>query len=132
MRSLVLFLVGLAVGAMCTLIAVNALDRGTSHHDAVMALMGQQMKSIDQSIKASRCASTDLTPRLQTLRFVANDIEPAFPDLQAVEQFGRYAAGLRRAADAALMTPPANSAAAAAALTSLDKACDSCHRDFKG
>ena len=120
MRSLVLFLVGLAVGAMCTLIAVNALDRGTSHHDAVMALMGQQMKS------------TDLTPRLQTLRFVANDIEPAFPDLQAVEQFGRYAAGLRRAADAALMTPPANCAAAAAALTSLDKACDSCHRDFKG
>ena len=67
MRSLVLFLVGLAVGAMCTLIAVNALDRGTSHHDAVMTLMGQQMKSIDQSIKASRCASTDLMPRLQTL-----------------------------------------------------------------
>lgn len=132
MRSLVLFLVGLAVGAMCTLIAVNALDRGTSHHDAVMALMGQQMKSIDQSVKASRCASTDLTPRLQTLRFVANDIEPAFPDLQADEQFGRYAAGLRRAADAALMTPPANCAAAAAALTSLDKACDSCHREYKG
>jgi cytochrome c556 len=132
MRSLVLFLVGLAVGAMCTLIAVNALDRGTSHHDAVMALMGQQMKSIDQSVKASRCASTDLTPRLQTLRFVANDIEPAFPDLQSDEQFGRYAAGLRRAADAALMTPPANCAAAAAALTSLDKACDSCHREYKG
>lgn len=132
MRSLVLFLVGLAVGALCTLIAVNALDRGTSHHDAVMSLMGQQMKSISQSVKASRCAATDLTPRLQTLRFVANDIEPAFPDLQADPQFGRYAADLRRAADAALMTPPANCAAAGAALTSLKKTCDACHRDFKG
>lgn len=132
MRSLVLFLVGLAVGALGTLITVNALDRGTSYPHAVMAMMGQQMMGLGRNVKVSRCASTDLTPRLQTLRFVANDIEPAFPDLQAVEQFGRYAAGLRRAADAALMTPPANCAAAAAALTSLDKACDSCHRDFKG
>ena len=132
MRSLILLLVGLLVGALCTLIAVNALDRGTAYPNAVMALMGQQMKAIDKSIKQSRCASTDLTPRLQTLRFVANDIEPAFADMQEEVQFGRYAADLRAAADAALMTPPANCAAASAALSKLDKACDSCHRDYKG
>ena len=132
MRSLILLLVGLLVGALCTLIAVNALDRGTAYPNAVMALMGQQMKAIDKSIKQSRCASTDLTPRLQTLRFVANDIEPAFTDMLDEVQFGRYAADLRAAADAALMTPPANCAAASAALSKLDKACDSCHRDYKG
>ena len=132
MRSLILLLVGLLVGALCTLMAVNALDRGTAYPNAVMALMGQQMKAIDKSIKQSRCASTDLTPRLQTLRFVANDIEPAFADMQEEVQFGRYAADLRAAADAALMTPPANCAAASAALSKLDKACDSCHRDYKG
>jgi hypothetical protein len=131
MRTLVLFLVGLAVGALCTLIAVNALNRGTAYPNAVMAMMGQQMKALDRSVKASRCASTDLTPRLQTLRFVANDIEPAFTDLQSDAQFGRYAADLRAAADAALMTPPASCAAASAALANLGKACDSCHRDFK-
>ncbi len=132
MRSLILLLVGLLVGALCTLIAVNALDRGTAYPNAVMALMGQQMKAIDKSIKQSRCASTDLTPRLQTLRFVANDIEPAFADMQDELQFGRYAADLRAAADAALMTPPANCAAASAALSTLKKSCDSCHRDYKG
>ena len=131
MRTVVLFLVGLVVGALCTLIAVNALHRGTAYPNAVMAMMGQQMKALDHSVKASRCASTDLTPRLQTLRFVANDIEPAFTDLQQDAQFGRYAAGLRAAADAALMTPPASCAAATAALDRLGKACDSCHRDFK-
>ena len=131
MRLVVLFLVGLLVGAMATLVAVNAMDRGTSHSHAVMAMMGQQMKALDQSIKASRCASTDLTPRLQTLRFVANDIEPAFADLQGEAQFGRYAADLRSAADAALMTPPASCTAAAATLANLDKSCDSCHREFK-
>lgn len=131
MRSLVLLLVGLVVGALFTIIAVNALDRGTAYPNAVMAVMGQQMKALDKSIKQSRCASADLTPRLQTLRFIANDIEPAFADLQAEAQFGRYASDLRAAADAALMTPPASCTAAVAALSNLDKACDSCHRDFK-
>lgn len=131
MRSLVMLVVGLLVGALCTVIAVNTLNRGTSYPNAVMAMMGQQMKAIDKSIKQSRCASTDLTPRLQTLRFVANDIEPAFAHMQADVQFGRYAADLRSAADAALMTPPASCAAAAAALSNLSKACDSCHRDYK-
>ena len=131
MRSLVLLVVGLLVGALCTIIAVNALNRGTAYPNAVMALMGQQMKAMDKSIKQSRCASTDLTPRLQTLRFVANDIEPAFADMQDEVQFGRYAADLRSAADSALMSPPASCAAATAALSNLDKACDSCHRDYK-
>ena len=131
MRSLILLVVGLLVGALCTVIAINALNRGTAYPNAVMALMGQQMKAIDKSIKQSRCASTDLTPRLQTLRFVANDIEPAFADMQDEVQFGRYAADLRSAADAALMTPPASCASASAALSKLDKACDSCHRDYK-
>ena len=131
MRSLVLLLVGLAVGALCTVILVNTLRRGTAYPNAVMAVMGQQMKALDKSVKQSRCASADLTPRLQTLRFVANDIEPAFADMQDEAQFGRYASDLRAAADAALMTPPASCTAAIAAISNLDKACDSCHRDYK-
>ena len=131
MRSLILLLVGLLVGALCTLIAVNALNRGTAYPNAVMALMGQQMKAIDQSIKQSRCASSDLAPRLQTLRFVANDIEPAFADMKDDVQFGRYAADLRAASDAALLTPPASCAAASETLSALNKTCDSCHRDYK-
>ena len=131
MRSLVLLLVGLAVGALGTLIAVNALNRGTAYPNAVMAMMGQQMKALDRSVKQSRCSSSDLTPRLQTLRFVANDIEPAFADLQGEAQFGRYASDLRAAADGALMTPPANCAAANATIAKLGKTCDSCHRDYK-
>ena len=131
MRSLVLFLVGLAVGALGTLITVNALDRGTSYPHAVMAMMGQQMMGLGRNVKVSRCASTDLTPRLQTLRFVTNDIEPAFADLQSDAQFGRYAADLRAAADAALMTPPANCTAAAAAISRIKKSCDACHREYK-
>jgi cytochrome c556 len=132
MRLLVLFLVGLAVGALGTLIAINALNRGTAYPNAVMAMMGQQMKAIDRSVKANHCAATDLVPRLQTLRFVANDIEPAFAGDIDDPQFNRYAADLRAAADGALANPPVSCAAASATLSNLGKACDSCHRDFKG
>ena len=131
MRLLVLFLVGLAVGALGTLVAINALHRGTAYPNAVMAMMGQQMKAMDRSIKQSRCSPADLTPRLQTLRFVANDIEPAFAEMKEQAQFGRYASDLRAASDAGLMAPPASCAAASATLSRLGKACDSCHRDYK-
>lgn len=131
MRSLVLLLVGLAVGALCTLIAVNTLNRGTAYHSAVMAMMGQQMKAMHGNIQASRCAATDLVPRLQSLRVVANDIEPSFPDLREDAQFGRYAADMRAAADAALLSPPTTCKAAEAAFSGLKKTCDACHRDYK-
>ena len=78
MRSLVMLLIGLFVGFALTLVGMNALRKGTAYPNGVMAVMGAQMKALDQSLKQNRCAATDLTPRLQTLRHVANDLEPAF------------------------------------------------------
>ena len=132
MRLIVLFLIGLAVGAAGTLIAINALNRQTPWSKGTMAVIGHQMKGFGDNVKANHCAATDLVPKLRTMRLVANDIEPAFAEDGKDPQFGRYAADLRAAADAALAKPPTNCAEANAALTRLDKACDSCHRDFRG
>src|SRR5262245_10119827 len=131
MKLVILFLVGLVVGAAGTLVAVNALHRGTAWDHAVMAEMGAQMKQVDASVKSNKCAATDLVPRLQTLRLVANDIEPAFAGDIDEPQFNRYAADLRAAADASLANPPMSCQAASATLSSIDKACDACHRDFR-
>lgn len=131
MRLIVLFLVGLVVGAAGAVLAVNAINRGPHFDKAIMTVMSQQMKAMDRSIKANRCSAADLTPRLQTLRFVANDIEPAFTDMQDEAQFGRYAGDLRAAADAGLQATPTSCAAAGATVTRLDKACDACHRDYR-
>ena len=132
MRLVILFLIGLAVGAAGTLVAINAMNRQTPWSKATMAVMGQQMKAIDQNVKANRCTVADFQAHLQTLRFVANDIEPAFAGDISEPQFARYAGDLRGAADAALAAPPASCKAASEALSSLGKACDSCHRDFRG
>ena len=132
MRIVVMFLVAMAIGAIGTLIAVNAMNRQLPWSRATMTVIGHQMHGIDTAVKANRCTSADVLPRLQTLRQVANDIEPAFADSITDPQFNRYAADLRAAGDAALANPPANCKAASEALTRLDKACDSCHRDFRG
>ena len=130
MRSLLLLLLGIALGAACSAYAVNALNRRSAYSDGVMTVMGHQMKSLGQNLKQNRCTPSDLTTQLQTLRLVANNIEPAFASMQGDAQFGRYASGLRAAADSALAAPLTSCALASAAVDKVDKACDSCHRDY--
>lgn len=131
MRQLILFLVGLFMGVALTLVGMNYLRRGTSHADGMMVVMGAQLKGLDKAVEQNRCGSADTLPRLQTLRLVANDIEPAFADMGEDQTFLRYASSLRAEADAALAQPPASCKAVADAVSRIDKACDACHRDYK-
>jgi hypothetical protein len=130
-KVIVLFFVALALGAIGTLVAINTLNRNTPWNKATMTVIAHQMKQMDDSLKANRCTGNDFVPRLQILRAVANDIEPAFAEDIKDPQFNRYAADLRAAADGALAAPPANCKVASATMSSLGKACDSCHRDFR-
>lgn len=131
MRSLVLVLIGLFVGFAATLIGMNALRKGTAYPNGVMAVMAAQMKALDESVKSNRCAATDLTPRLQTLRHVANDLEPAFLPTADDDRFAEHAGNLRAALDAALQAPPADCAAAGVALSKVGEGCKACHGEFK-
>ena len=132
MRSLILVLIGLFVGAAATLIAMNALRQGTAYPTGVMAVMSAQMGALNDSVKQNRCAATDLTPRLQTLRHLGNDLEPAFLPTQDDERFIAHASELRAALDAALSAPPADCAAAGVVVDRVNSGCQACHRDFKG
>ena len=125
----VLFVLGLAIGAVLTKMWSDAMHKREAYPHGVMAVLGAQMAALDKSVKANRCTANDLQPRLQTLRAVANDIEPAFQDEN--EAFGKHASALRGAADAAQATPPADCAAAAATLDRIGETCSACHRDFK-
>ena len=131
MRSLILVLIGFVLGAAVTLIGMNALRKGTAYPNGVMAVMGAQMKGLQSSLKQNRCSAADLTPRLQTLRHLGNDIEPAFLPTEDDERFGEHASNLRAALDAALAAPPADCAAAKVVVDKVGAGCQACHRDFK-
>ena len=129
MRYVILFVLGLLVGAALCSIWLKRHYEAEAYPHGVMAMMRAQMGALDKSVKQNRCTANDLTPRFQTLRAVANDIEPAFQEDD--ELFVKHAAAMRATADAALMTPPGNCQAAAATLDRLSESCSSCHRDFK-
>lgn len=132
MRSLILVLIGLFVGAACTLVAMSALRQGTAYPNGVMAVMSAQMGALNNSVKQNRCASADLAPRLQTMRHLGNDLEPAFLPTEDDERFIEHASNLRAALDAALAATPSDCAAAGVALDRIQSGCQACHRDFKG
>lgn len=131
-RYLFLFLLGLVIGAICTVMALRALQARTDPFpDALMQVMARQSGELDRSAKANRCTTSDSLPRLQSLRSLSNDIEAAFPGLRDDARFGTAASGLRATLDKALATPPADCAQLATLTRLIGDDCKACHRDFR-
>lgn len=132
MRSVVLLILGLVVGAMLTVIALNSMKKGTAYPNGVMAVMSAQMGQLDGRIKAKACGAADLEANLGTLVALGNDLEPAFLPTPDDEAFSTYAADYRAAVDAALASAPADCEAAAKSLNAISATCKACHQQFKG
>lgn len=131
-RYLFLFLIGLVVGVAGTVMAMRAIDARTDHYPgAVMTVMQAHVSQLQASATANRCSAIDVLPQLQSLRSVANDIEPAFGDAANDEQFAKYASDLRAALDATLASPPLNCPGVGDALIKVNRACKACHDQFR-
>lgn len=132
-RYFFLFLLGLVVGVIGTVMAMRAIDARKDHfHESVMHVQQWHAGQLKANVGSNRCSATDTLPHLQALRTMANDIEPAFPDLRDDERFAGHASKLRATLDAALATPPLNCAGVEAAAKSIGEACKACHQDFRG
>lgn len=131
-RYLFLFLLGLVIGAICTVMALRALQARTDPFpDALMQVMARQSGELGKSAKANRCTASDALPRLQSLRALSNDIEPAFPALRDDARFATAASGLRATLDQALAAPPTDCVQLAAVSDRIGEDCKACHRDFR-
>ncbi len=132
-RYFFLFLLGLAVGIVATVMALRALDARKDHYpDAVMEVMSAHLGALYKNVEQNRCAATDTLPHLQTLRTMANDIEPAFGDLREDARFAGHASELRKSLDGVLSSPPLACAGVEAALKQVGANCKACHQDFRG
>ncbi|MDQ2702382.1 MAG: hypothetical protein M3Y70_06100 [Pseudomonadota bacterium] len=132
-RYLFLFVLGLAVGAVATVMAMRALDERKDHFpESVMEVMSAHLGALYKNVEQNRCAATDTLPHLQTLRTMANDIEPAFGDLREDARFAGHASDLRASLDGVLSSPPLACAGVEAALKKVGADCKACHQDFRG
>jgi cytochrome c556 len=131
-RYFFLFLVGLLVGAVGVVMAMRALDARKDHFpESVMQVQQWHMGRLKANMEQNRCNATDTLPHLQALRTMADDIEPAFPDLTDDARFTKAASDLRAAIDQARANPPLNCAGVGTAMKDIGAACKACHQDFR-
>lgn len=131
MRHAVLIVLGLAIGIIGTVMAMNALNSGPHLPQGLMAVQDFHMHALDTNIKQNHCAVTDNLPHLQTLRALSNDIEPAFLPIENEQDFRQKASNLRASIDAVLAAPPADCATVGAAFTRINHECKGCHNEFR-
>lgn len=132
MRYLFLFLIGLVMGVVATVMAVRAIDARSDHYPmAVMTVMQAHVTQLKASTDANRCSATDVLPHLESLRTVSNDIEVAFKDEADDERFGKHASALRATLDSARTSPPLNCAGVSKMAERINGDCKACHQDFR-
>ena len=132
-RYFFLFLLGLVVGVIGTVMAMRAIDARKDHfHESLMHVQDWHVDQLKANVEQNRCAATDTLPHLQGLRTMATDLERAFPDLGDDKRFVEAASGLRATLDRSLNSPPLNCAGVGSALKDIGQACKGCHQDFRG
>jgi cytochrome c556 len=131
-RYLFLFLLGLVIGAVATVMAVRAIQARKDHfHEGVMFVQQWHLGQLKNKVEQNRCAATDVLPNLKALRTLADDLEPAFPDLADDKRFAEHASKMRARLDAALASPPLNCAGVSATAQGIGETCKGCHQDFR-
>jgi hypothetical protein len=131
-RYLFLFLLGLVVGVIATVAAMNALDARRDHFpESLMFVQQAQIGLLKKNLQANRCTASDVVPRLQTLRALAGDLETAFPGLAGETRFQQHASQYRATLDTALGAPPISCAALGQVVQGIGKDCKSCHQDYQ-
>ena len=131
-RYLFLFVIGLAVGVVGTVMAMRAIDARQDHFPtSVMQVQQWHLGQLKADIDQNRCSATDTLPHLQALRMMANDIQPAFPDLRDDARFSKHASDLRATLDAAQGSPPLNCAGVGTTLARIGEDCKACHQEFR-
>ena len=135
-RFFFVFLIGLFVGIVGVVMVLRALEGRKTWEDrfpeAAMAVMSAHVAQLQASVKNNRCGASDVIPHMQTLRLLANDVEPAFPGLRDDERFVQHAGQLRATLDGVLSAPPLACAGTEAALKQINEDCTACHQEFRG
>lgn len=134
-RYAVVFVIGLVTGLFALLVILRGVESrqtwDTHYPRALMHLYQAQLAQLHGDLAAGACTPARALPRLETMRALSNDLEPAFPDLRDHRRFVAHGDQLRDAIDVALASPPDTCAALEMRLHDMQRTCNECHRDFR-
>lgn len=129
MRSALLIVLGLFIGIIGTVFAMNALHAHQPVSHSVMSLMAHHAGALNGAVKAGQCDPAQSQQHLTRLLETSADIKDAFPGVD--QPFLDEATKLRNSTQAALQAAPADCAALAKAIKPIGETCQSCHQQYR-
>jgi len=129
MRSALLLALGLVIGVVGTVFAMNALHEREPYSHYLMMTMAHQAGALSAAVKTQKCDAVQSRQHLNRLLETQADIDEAFPGVD--QPFKDEAAKLREKTQAALQAAPADCAALAAAMKPIGETCQSCHQQYR-
>lgn len=130
MHILISVLLGIAIGAMGTVMALNALRAGTEFPTGVMAGIGYHFGTAKRTLAAEPCDAPEVARHIAALQTYAADIPAAFSALSTQASFSGHASELKRVLAEAAATR-ANCAALQPTIAAIGEACQACHLDYR-
>lgn len=131
MRSLILLILGLAFGAICTAIAMNALAQRSAYARGVMQVMQHHYAELRNAQRTGRCDAPTVMHAHEALRLLGDEIERSvYGDSTPEPPFREYSDRLRNAV-AGLADGTQGCAALAPVVTRVGDSCEACHRQYR-
>ncbi|AIF48970.1 cytochrome c [Dyella japonica] len=129
MRSALLLVLGLAIGIVGTVFAMNALQERQPYSHHLMMTMAHHAGALSAAVKAQKCDAAQSQQHIARLLETQTDLGEAFPGVD--QPFKDEAAKLREKTQAAIQAAPADCAALAAAIKPIGETCQSCHQQYR-
>jgi cytochrome c556 len=131
MRSLILLILGLVFGAVCTAITMNALAQRSAYARGVMQVMQHHYAELRNGQRSGRCDAATVTRAHEALRLLGDEIERSvYADSTPEPPFREYTDRLRSAV-ADLGDGTKSCAAMAPIVNRVGDSCDACHRQYR-
>ena len=131
MRSLILLLLGLAFGAVCAAVAMNALAQRSAYARGVMQVMQHHYAELRNGQRTGRCDAATVTRDRDVLRMLSDEVAPSvYGDGTPDPPFREYTDRLRSAL-ADLGDGTKGCAALAPLVNRVGDSCDACHRQYR-
>ncbi len=129
MCSALLIVLGLVIGIVGTVFAMNALHDREPYSHTLMTTMAHHAGALSAAVKAQKCDGARTQHHLARLLETQADIDESFPGVD--QPFKDEAAKLREKTQAALQAAPADCTALAAAIKPIGETCQSCHQQYR-
>ncbi|MDR2872376.1 MAG: hypothetical protein LBV45_07655 [Xanthomonadaceae bacterium] len=131
-RYLIIGVLGIVIGAVVGIMLMRFWQaRQDPFPDALMNVIAKQSSILKKRFEANQCTVNDTMPRIQALRYLANDLELAYPSLNRNQNFIRHSSNMRNILDTAIAEPPTDCASLSAFNNELGGSCGACHKEFK-